>query len=111
MRYSIYKNKILETLKKSHLLSITEIQRKIGGVDFSTIFRNVEKLEKDGAVRKVYVNKEHVFYEAINEKKKHEHFVCNQCGVIESVKLPKTLEFKGKIVKDILLRGECNKCK
>jgi len=57
MKVNLHKNKILNILKKDHLLTISEIHRKIPEVDYSTVFRIIEQLLEDGQIRKVLVNK------------------------------------------------------
>jgi Fe2+ or Zn2+ uptake regulation protein len=110
MRSSIYKDKVRSVLQGEHLLSLAHIQEKLGGVDFSTVFRNVEQLVAEGLVKKIVISKDTVLYEMVNQKHNHDHFVCNDCGVVESVRAPK-FELKGKaIVTDVLVRGTCGDC-
>lgn len=109
MRASVYKDKVRAILGKDHLLSLADIQKKLGGADFSTVFRNVEQLVGAGLVKKVVVSKEVVLYEAV-EKPSHDHFVCTGCGAVESVHLLKKITLKGKAITDILIRGTCGKC-
>jgi Fe2+ or Zn2+ uptake regulation protein len=110
MRSSVYKEKILAVLGKTHLISITDIQKKVPGVDFSTVFRNVEQLCADGLVRKVVISKDSVLYEVIGKTDSHDHFVCNDCGTIESVKAPKIALAGNAVATDILIRGTCTNC-
>lgn len=109
MRVSLYKEQILDLLKSSHLLSMTEINQQISGADFSTIFRNVEQLCAEGLVRKVVVAKDVILYEIAEKNHRHDHFVCTDCGTIESIQLPKKIIGKSK-VSDVLVRGVCEEC-
>lgn len=111
MRTNIYKTEIMNVLKKAHLLSIAAIHAKIAKADFSTIFRNVEQLCKEGLLRKVTISKDVVLYERAETTHRHDHFICNDCGTIASVQLPKNIGLKGKgLVHDVLIRGICTKC-
>lgn len=110
MRSNVYREKVLSVLEGAHLMSITDIQKKVTGADFSTVFRNVEQLVNDGAVKKVVISKDVVLYEANKQNHDHDHFVCNDCGTVESIKTPK-IALKGKaIATDVLIRGTCNEC-
>jgi len=108
MRTSAYKEKILSVLSKKHLLSVAEIQ-KLVGADFSTVFRNLESLVKEGKIKKIVISKDCVMYEKSTDYS-HDHFVCDDCGKIESLEIShKNLKVSGS-VKDILVRGTCALC-
>ncbi len=109
MRTNIYKEKVLGAFKGAHLLSITDIQRKIPKADFSTIFRNLDQLCRAGMVRKVTVSKDVVLYEVVDEGHRHDHFVCSDCGVIETIYVPVRSITKGR-VHDVVVHGMCEKC-
>lgn len=109
MRTNIYKEKVLEAFTGAHLLSIADIQRKIPKADFSTIFRNIEQLCTEGLVRRVTISKDVVLYEVAQKNHRHDHFVCNDCGTIEAIHLPKHLVSKGR-VDEVLVRGTCESC-
>ncbi len=109
MRLNVYKEKKLAVLKMSHLLSITAIQKKLSKADFSTVFRNLEQLCTAGAVRKVIISKDTILYEVAETAHRHDHFVCTDCGTIESIHLPKKI-VSNRTVNDILVRGTCSDC-
>ena len=110
MRTSVYKEKIQSILGQSHLISISDIKEKIPEADFSTLFRNIEQLCADGKARKIVISKDTVLYETVHEDT-HDHFVCNDCGTIESFHMPKNINLANKVVvTDILVRGICNNC-
>jgi|GEM_PF-641392 len=109
-RTNIYRSKIISLLKRVHLLSISDISGKLSMGNFSTIFRNVEQLCKDGVIRKVTISKDLILYEFIHENH-HDHFVCNDCGTIESINLKNPIVLKGNAVSyDVMIRGICEKC-
>lgn len=107
MRTNIYKEHILKLLNKKHLLTIADIHKAIPDADYSTIFRNIEQLLKDKEIKKVMIDNKSIAYES--SKDSHDHFICNDCGTIESIHIPHTF-IKGRKVDDITVRGSCNKC-
>jgi Fe2+ or Zn2+ uptake regulation protein len=69
----------------------------------------VEQLVADKLVKKVVINKDTVMYEAM-EAHAHDHFICNDCGTVESVDASK-ISLKGRAVAtDVIIRGTCNNC-
>jgi Fe2+ or Zn2+ uptake regulation protein len=108
MRLNVYKDKVLAILEKEHLLSIADIREKLSGVDFSTVFRNVEQLVAEGMVKKVVISKDTVLYEVIRAHT-HDHFICNDCGKVEEIHVPRT-SIKNRKIDDITVRGSCTEC-
>ncbi len=110
MRTNVYKQKILDVLSKSHLISIADIHTQIPEADYSTIFRNVESLSKDGLIKKIILGKGVVMYESVSNHA-HDHFVCDDCGKVETLHLSRDFKLNGNaIIKDILLKGTCDDC-
>jgi Fe2+ or Zn2+ uptake regulation protein len=107
MRTNIYKQKIIDLLNKHHLLSISQIHKYISEANNSTIFRNIEELLKQGQIRKIIVDDKNTSYELTNHT--HDHFICNDCGKIESVKISHNI-IKNKKIDNIIIRGNCNDC-
>lgn len=107
MRANIYKEKILTLLKKKHLLSISEIHKAVPGADYSTIYRNVEQLLSDKKIKKVLIDNKSIAYESTH--KKHDHFICNDCGKVEEINIPYKF-ITNHDVEDITVRGSCNDC-
>lgn len=107
MRTNIYRKKIIKLLNKRHLLSIADINHAIPEADYSTIFRNVEQLLKEKAIKRIILDNKSVAYESSLDK--HDHFICNDCGKIEEVYIPHNT-IKDHKVDDITVRGSCNNC-
>lgn len=107
MRTNTYKEKILAILKKKHLLTIAEIHKAIPDVDYSTVFRNIEQLLSDKIIKRVMVDNKSIAYESANES--HDHFICNDCGAVESIHIPHK-SINGHKVEDITARGSCDEC-
>lgn len=81
----------------------------VPGADFSTIFRNVEKMCKDGKLRKIVATKDTTLYEK-KSLKRHDHFICDCCGLIEAlppIRVPK--KYSENV--EVILRGQCSPCK
>ena len=112
MRTNVYKNEILKLLRENHLLSISDIHSKVPNADYSTVYRNVEQLFSDKQIRKVVLDKGATMYELNDEKDKHDHFLCLDCGDVESIhsgSLNQLLPHKYAI-QDVLIRGLCEEC-
>ncbi len=111
MKVSVYKEKIITVLKKHHLLSIAEIEQKIGG-NFSTIFRNIEILKTEGLVKQIVKDKDTVLYEYSGGGHAHDHFVCDDCGDVQAIHVDKkALHIKGKgKAMDVTVHGICDEC-
>jgi Fe2+ or Zn2+ uptake regulation protein len=109
MRTNIYKQKILSVLHKGHLLSIADIHKAIPEADYSTIFRNIEQLLGTNEIKKVMIDTKSIAYESGDHG--HDHFICNDCGLVESIHLPQTKNvLRHKTVTDITVRGLCTEC-
>ncbi len=106
MRTNIYKEQILNLLQRKHLLTINEIHKAIPKADYSTIFRNIENLLTDKAIKKVMVDDKSIAYESIKDS--HDHFICNSCGTVETIHMPHK-SINGRKVDDITVRGNCNR--
>ncbi len=106
MNISKYQSHILEVLKDKHHCTLDEITAQTGA-DFSTVYRNMQKLLKLGVVRKISIDKKATVYELSHCKK--DHFVCMSCNSVEPILIPR--EFvKQKKVSDIIVRGTCAMC-
>jgi Fe2+ or Zn2+ uptake regulation protein len=112
MRTNVYKEKVLEALKKSHLLSISDIHKNVSDADYSTVYRNVKQLVAEKQVRKVVLDKGSVMYELSNYEQGHDHFLCLDCGEVEEIQLSrKSVPISKKhTIHDLLIRGVCDHC-
>ncbi len=97
----------MKLLKKKHLLSIAQIHKALPDADYSTVFRNVEQLLKAKEIKRVVVDNKSVVYESSHES--HDHFICNDCGLIESIDIPH-VSIQGRKVDDVTVRGMCDEC-
>lgn len=70
-----------------HLWSIDELHTavvgRLGAADYSTVFRAVSGLEKDGLIHRIDLGDGKVHYERAEEH--HEHIRCDSCGRVVEV--------------------------
>lgn len=93
---------------KSALEILSEIVRSNPSTNKTTVYRALTKLEKEGRVRSFSLTDGVIRYE--NSSHEHGHFVCEECGVVSTVDLPKTSS-KQKINKVVYTEfGVCGKC-
>jgi Fe2+ or Zn2+ uptake regulation protein len=79
--------KRLLTAGDAHLWSIDELHggvvRALGAADYSTVFRAVSGMERDGLVHRIDLGDGKVHYELADEH--HEHIRCDSCGRVVEV--------------------------
>lgn len=110
MRKHVYRETIQSILASSHMMSIAAICKRIPKADFSTIFRNLEQLCEEKIVRKIIIDKDTVLYELIHIDQHHDHFVCIDCGIVESIIVPSIILSGNASITDIVIRGTCSAC-
>lgn len=111
MKTSPYKDKILKLFEKAHTLSIADLHKKIPEADFSTLFRNVESLTKEGKLKKIIVDKDVTVYEVNDAKHHHDHFICVECGDVDEIHVSSSVLKGSKAkVEDVVIRGVCEDC-
>ena len=73
--------------EQKHLWSIDELHeavvQSLGGADYSTVFRAVTGMEKEGAIKRIDLGDGKVHYEMSEDH--HEHIRCERCGRVEEV--------------------------
>jgi Fur family transcriptional regulator, ferric uptake regulator len=73
--------------EERHLWSIDELHaavvQALGAADYSTVFRAVSGLERDGWIKRIDLGDGKVHYELTEEH--HEHIRCNGCGRVVEV--------------------------
>ena len=112
MKTSPYKDKILKLFESAHTLSIADVHKKIPSADFSTLFRNIELLTKEGKLKKIVVDKDVTVYEVNNKDHHHDHFICVECGDVDEIHVSTNVLGKGSKAKveDVVIRGVCEDC-
>jgi Fe2+ or Zn2+ uptake regulation protein len=82
----------------------------------TTIYRNLEKLEKEGLIKKVILSDHKQYWELAQTNPEHQHFhlICQKCEKIECQELDSELAFKlinFKVLKtELNLYGFCQNC-
>lgn len=73
--------------ERRHLWSIDELHEAVvhtlGAADYSTVFRAVSAMEKDGQINRIDLGDGKVHYELSEEH--HEHVRCDSCGRVVEV--------------------------
>jgi Fur family transcriptional regulator, ferric uptake regulator len=73
--------------------SIPEILRGRRGLAQSSVYRNLAVLEQAGVVRRIVTGEDFARFELAEDlSEHHHHLVCSNCGSVEDVALPPTLE-------------------
>lgn len=79
--------KSLFAAERKHLWSIDELHyavvEALGAADYSTVFRAVSVMEKDGLINRIDLGDGKVHYELSDEH--HEHVRCDACGRVVEV--------------------------
>jgi Fur family transcriptional regulator, ferric uptake regulator len=85
-------------------------------INKTTIYRNLEKLEKEGFIKKVILSDHKQYWEVAQTNPTHQHYhlICQKCEKIECQELDSELAFKlinFKILKtELNLYGFCQSC-
>lgn len=109
MKISPYKKIITDLLTENHFLSIADIHSCIPEADYSTIYRNIEQLLEDKKIKKILLDQKTSLYELIHEHE-HDHFICDTCGDVTEINLPRKKLAISLPISDITIRGRCGNC-
>ena len=117
-RNTVQKDVILDALSYLNHPTAEElldaIVKKQGEFSKATLYRNLAKFIKEGKVTKVCLNADAVRYELACGF--HYHLVCNVCGRVDNLVLPKPLALPAKLMgyeiegHDLVFYGKCAKC-
>ncbi len=112
MKTSPYKDKILKLFQKSNkAMSVAQVHNKIPEADFSTIFRNVEALTKEGKMKKTVIDKDRTVYGLKGNAPQSNHFVCIDCGNVTDIQVSANILKGGRTkVMEVIIRGLCAAC-
>jgi Fe2+ or Zn2+ uptake regulation protein len=107
--------------ERRHVWAIDELHeavvKTLGGADYSTVFRAVSGLEREGVIRRLDVGDGKVHYELADEH--HEHIRCDGCGrvvevpgcVLEDASSAVTTSTGFKVTShQLLFSGVCPEC-
>ena len=105
-----------------HLWSIDELHAAVvsvlGAADYSTVFRAVSGLERDGLIKRIDLGDGKVHFE-LSDEQHHEHIRCDDCGrvvevagcVLENVSTAVTSSTGFKVTShQLLFTGICPEC-
>lgn len=88
-----YKDLIIKEFEDNHILDAKYFLTKFLNWDKSTVYRNLERLEKSGEIKTVDNGKNITQYE-LAKNCSHIHQKCNNCGSIEEMKVDKNTVLK-----------------
>jgi Fe2+ or Zn2+ uptake regulation protein len=113
--------KKLFAAERRHMWAIDELHeavvRALGAADYSTVFRAVSGLEREGVIKRLDVGDGKVHYELADEH--HEHIRCDGCGrvvevpgcVLEDASSAVTTSTGFKVTShQLLFSGVCPEC-
>jgi Fe2+ or Zn2+ uptake regulation protein len=79
--------RLLSASENKHLWSIDELHGAVvdvlGAANYSTVFRAVSSLERDGLINRIDLGDGKLHYERTDEH--HEHIRCSDCGRVAEV--------------------------
>ena len=90
------------------------IIKKQGSFSKATLYRNLSQFLQDGLVEKVCLDCGAIRYEIPCGF--HYHLVCNQCGRVDNLVLPKPLVLPARLMgydiegHSLVFHGKCSKC-
>ena len=94
-----------------------EVRKDLPNISKGTVYRNLQVLEKDGAISVLNINGTQSRYEV--KQKSHYHFRCEKCGQVSDIDMPVDKDLNHKAEKRTRLKifshqleflGLCKKC-
>ncbi len=117
------KDSILNAIKKQKKeFAIRDIYNELNGnIGLTTIYRLIDKLEKEGIVKKITHQEDSFYYQYLEECNEENHFYlkCEKCGnlihidcdcikeLYEHISLKHNFQFNKE---NIIINGLCSKC-
>lgn len=112
---------VISSMKKE--FTIKDIYNKLNNkVGLTTIYRYVEKLEKDNLISKSVGEDNNTYYQYLGKCDHENHFYlkCDKCGLMKHIDCDCILELSNHIFKEhnftankdkIIISGICDKCR
>lgn len=93
-RYTSKRRTLVETVAEAgQPVSIPDIVEGRRGLAQSSVYRNLAVLEQARVVRRIVTGEDFARFELAEDlSEHHHHLVCSNCGAVEDVALPGTLE-------------------
>jgi Fe2+ or Zn2+ uptake regulation protein len=106
LRYTHQRRRLVEILARSgNPVAMPEILRR-GGLAQSSVYRNLNDLERAGVVRRLVTDEEHGRYELSEDlTEHHHHLICSNCGTVQDLPLPADFERRLQQTLDRLARA------
>ncbi len=91
--FSRQKAIIVKVLEQNPHASVAQIhaiaQKLLPNLSLATTYRNIERLEQEGLLQKLQLNKNTTLFELADQP--HHHFICQKCQSIQHITEPGTL--------------------
>lgn len=65
-----------------------ELKKSMPDLGLATVYRTVKMLKEAGLVMELRGEEDSARFEAMNESKHHDHFICRKCGTVIEVSCP-----------------------
>ena len=91
-----------------------EIKKEFVSISLATVYKNINTMMDAGIIQEIKIPHKKSKYEIT--KHKHSHFICEKCGELYDIDIPKKLEIdlpQGFEPKEstLMISGICPKCK
>jgi Fur family transcriptional regulator, ferric uptake regulator len=112
---------ILNLIHSKHspidFVEITQhLKEKGSSPNKTTIYRNLDKMEKDGLIKKVILSDQKQFWEISQNNQSHQHYhlICQKCESIECKELERNFTLNPKLFQiqkiELNFYGFCHQC-
>jgi Fe2+ or Zn2+ uptake regulation protein len=94
-----------------------QVRKLLPRISLGTVYRNLQRLGAEGRVRMLLLQERVARYDAVLTE--HDHFVCQQCGRIEDIKLERDRQVNFSPLRDdgftvvshsLAIYGLCQRC-
>jgi len=121
-RFSRQREEILKTLKETKIHPTadwiySQTKKKIPKLSLGTVYRNLNNLHQNGAIRKLQLGTSFDHFDA--DTSPHQHFICIKCGKIYDLFLDLEKDLKAEALKkekfriekvEVAFHGVCLNC-
>jgi Fe2+ or Zn2+ uptake regulation protein len=93
------------------------VRKTLPRISLGTVYRNLQRLGAEGKIRMLLLQERVARYDAVLTE--HDHFICQQCGGIEDIKLERDRQVNFLPLRDdgftvvshsLAIYGLCQKC-
>ena len=109
------KEQIRSLFERHHMLNVHEVAKLLPDIDFSIIYRNIQRFFQDGYLKEVKIGTSTPSYEIASDK--HDHFICEKCDNVYVLRLDRSYLQRGfpetvqVYITQTNIHGICHMCK